>query len=287
MKTLHLFKLAFVFSFLSIFSSFAQLQSSLLWEISGNGIEKPSYLYGTIHMACEVNFPQKLINAMEGTEQLYLEIKLDDPNLQRDMMKGMQMKDGKKISSLVSKEEFEKLNAFFKSEIGMPLSMLEQTKPALLQSMLISLILECKTESAEMKLLQMYNERKQAVYGLETVQDQLDVFDKIAYEDQVKALVKMANSDLVHERKLLNNMMKFYELEDIESLLTSMDEDMYSPDQNVFLLDNRNKKWVKPMANAMAAKSTLFAVGAAHLAGENGVIKLLRKAGYTVEPILE
>lgn len=287
MKTYPFYKLAFIFTFLSTFTAFAQLQSSLLWEISGNGIEKPSYLYGTIHMACEVNFSKKLVNAMEMAEQLYLEIKLDDPNLQREMMKGMPMKNGKKISSLVSKEEFEKLNDFFKAKLGMPITMLEQTKPALLQSMLVTYLLECKPESAELKLLEVFKERKQPIFGLESVQDQMEVFDKIAYEDQAKALVKMTKSDLVHERKLLNNMMKFYELEDIESLLKSMDEDMYSPDQNVLLLDNRNKIWIKPMGNAMASKSTLFAVGAAHLAGENGVITLLRQAGYSVQPILE
>ncbi|MDV7399274.1 TraB/GumN family protein, partial [Arthrospira platensis SPKY1] len=100
----------------------------MLWEISGNGIEKPSYLYGTIHMACELNFPEKLINAIETTEQLYLEINLDDPNLQRDIMQGMQMKNGQKISSMVSKETFEKMNDFFKTRLKMPLTMLEQTK---------------------------------------------------------------------------------------------------------------------------------------------------------------
>jgi uncharacterized protein len=202
-------------------------------------------------------------------------------------MKGMQMKDGKKISSLVTKEEFEKMNAFFKERLKMPLTMIEQTKPALLQSMLISQILECNVESVEMKLLALYKERQQPILGLESVQDQMDVFDKIAYEDQVIALVKMTTGDLSAERKLISKMMKFYELEDIESLLTSMDEEKYSDNQNELLLDNRNKNWIKPMSDAMLSKSTLFAVGAAHLAGENGVIMLLRQAGYTVEPIIE
>lgn len=287
MNTLSFNKIALYISFLSTLSVFAQLPSSLLWEISGNGIEKPSFLYGTIHMACELNFPEKLTNAIETSEQLYLEINLDDPNLQRDIMQGMQMKNGQKISSMISTETFEKMNDFFKTRLGMPLTTLEQTKPALLQSMLISLILECKVESAEMQLVSRYKERKLPIFGLETVQEQMLVFDEITYEDQLKSLVKMTTGDLTEERKLLTKMMKYYELEDIESLLTAMDEDVYTPNQNEILLDNRNKKWIKPMSNAMATKSTLFAVGAAHLAGENGVISLLRKAGYQVEAVLE
>ena len=52
------------------------------------------------------------------------------------------------------------------------------------------------------------------------------------------------------------------------------------------MLDNRNSNWVKDMPAMMKNESVFFAVGAAHLAGEKGVIQLLQKAGYTVKPII-
>ncbi|MNY79236.1 TraB family protein [compost metagenome] len=51
------------------------------------------------------------------------------------------------------------------------------------------------------------------------------------------------------------------------------------------MLFSRNKKWIPRMRKIMAVKPTFFAVGAAHLGGENGVIALLRKEGYKLRAV--
>jgi uncharacterized protein YbaP (TraB family) len=53
----------------------------------------------------------------------------------------------------------------------------------------------------------------------------------------------------------------------------------------MILLYNRNRNWVQKLKTIMSEKSVTIAVGAGHLAGEKGVIKLLRKEGYTVKPV--
>ncbi|RYG41774.1 MAG: hypothetical protein EOO01_24415, partial [Chitinophagaceae bacterium] len=82
------------------------LEKSLLWKISGNGLPKPSYIYGTVHAACEVSLEPGTNNAIGQTDRLYLELDMDDPNMQSTLMAGMNMKDGKTMQQLVSPEDF-------------------------------------------------------------------------------------------------------------------------------------------------------------------------------------
>ena len=82
-------------------------------------------------------------------------------------------------------------------------------------------------------------------------------------------------------------MMAIYEDKDIEGMLTMMDDSdnkITSENQDV-LLNNRNKNWIPIMIKTMKNKATFFGVGAGHLAGEEGVIKLLRKQGFKVEAV--
>jgi hypothetical protein len=53
------------------------------------------------------------------------------------------------------------------------------------------------------------------------------------------------------------------------------------------LLYNRNRKWAKALDSLLPAKSLLIAVGAGHLPGKKGVIALLKKEGFTVEPVMD
>ena len=90
-----------------------KLDNSLLWKISGNGLSKLSYLFGTIHVTCDATLDKEVLKALEETEQLYLEMDMDDPNLQMQMMGKMMMKNGKKLTDMVSEEDFAILDGFF------------------------------------------------------------------------------------------------------------------------------------------------------------------------------
>src|SRR3954464_13245812 len=86
------------------FSSIAQNEKSLLWKVSGNGLSQPSYLYGTIHATCDATLDKTTLTALDKTKQLYLEINMDDPNMQGDVMSGMLMKGDTTIGKMVSAE---------------------------------------------------------------------------------------------------------------------------------------------------------------------------------------
>ena len=90
--------------------SFAPLQSqelekSLLWEISGNGLKESSYLYGTIHITCDASLDDNIKKALDNTSLLVLELDMDDPQLMQKMQQGAVNEGMKNISGEFTAEQ--------------------------------------------------------------------------------------------------------------------------------------------------------------------------------------
>ena len=273
--------------FISLFSNAQELEKSLLWKISGNGLKKPSYLFGTIHLTCDSSLDANTLNALEATEQLYLELDMDDKSIQMQMMKLMMMKDGAKLSTLLSPEDFKILDEFMKKNLNMSAKLFDSFKPFMISSMLFPKMLDCKSQSVESELMKITKEQNEEIFGLEIAEDQMKVFDEISYQDQVDELLKTVKDNLEKDKKEFNEMMAIYQNKDIEGMLKMMsdsDNKITSENQDI-LLNDRNKNWIPIMIKTMKDKPTFFGVGAGHLAGEEGAIKLLRKKGYKVEAV--
>ena len=266
-----------------------ELEKSLLWEISGNGLTATSYLYGTIHMTCDATLDEKVLKALEDTKLLVLEIDMDDPSIQKTMMKGIYMKDDTSIKDLVTDEEYILLSKFIQDQIGMPLDALATMKPFFLTAMFYPKLLGCSVQSYEEELMNVAHKQGEDVLGLETVEEQLNVFDDIPYKDQVADLLSSAKDNLAYDTESFKKLMELYTNENIEGMITMMAEDKNrSTSKHIDkMLNNRNKNWISKIGDHAKTQPTFFGVGAAHLAGDEGVIKLLRKAGYTVNAVMK
>lgn len=276
--------LLFVGIFTSLFANAQELEKSLLWEISGEGLESPSYLYGTIHATCDATLDANTLKALDETKQLYLEIDMDDKEMPMQMMKYMKMNNDEKLSTLVSEEDFIIIDSFLKENVSMSAKMLDTFKPFMVSAMLLPKMLDCEFKSVEGELMRVTKEQNEEVYGLEKVEDQMKVFDAIPYQEQANELLKTAKNGLEKDKLEFQKMMNVYKKKDIEELLRMMDasDNKITADNKGVLLNNRNKNWIPIIIKTAKEMPTFFGVGAAHLAGDEGVIKLLRKAGYKV-----
>ncbi|MGV3460085.1 MAG: TraB/GumN family protein [Flavobacterium sp.] len=264
-----------------------KLDNALLWKITGPGLSQPSYLFGTIHITCDATLDARTKKALDDTKQMYLELDMDDPNMQAEMMGGFMMKDGMTMSNLASAEDFALVDAFLTKNLGMSAKMMNTFKPALVSSMLYPKMIDCPMQSFEMELMKVAVAQEEEILGLESVADQMNVFDAIPYKEQMDELVKTAKGGMENDKKEFAKMLAIYNSKDLEAMHKMMDESdnkMYSKFEDV-MLDSRNKKWIAVIIAAAKTKPTFFAVGAAHLGGDNGVIKLLRKAGYKAEAV--
>lgn len=273
-----------VFAFLTL-PTFAQ-QSSLLWEISGKGLPKPSYVFGTFHLLCPKDFKisDTLKSTLAATEQTYLEIDMDDPALFTSMQKLMRLDEGKTIQTLLPEADYQYLTVFFKDSLKMNLAQLQSMKPFILTSMLYPKLLGCQPTSPEMAFVGATLQRKQEVLGLETAESQFAVLDKAGQEKAAEQLVK-AVRDYGKSKQEFQKLAAQYRSQDVENLAAAIENSPEYGDLAEDLLWKRNAAWIPVMAGAMQAKPTFFAVGAGHLGGAKGVLALLRKQGYTVKPV--
>ena len=262
--------------------------NTLLWEISGKNLKQPSYVFGTFHILCkeDIQFSANLRAALKASNQVYFEMDLDDPKNTLGGMFFMNMKD-KTLSDLYTVEELQKLTKFYKDSLKMNLSYFNKMKPMMLAALLYPRMMPCKTPSGvEIELMTIAKKEKKEILGFETIEFQSSIFDSIPYSVQAKDLLKSIDS--MDKYKLyFNKMVQTYKNQQTDSLVAIVNDKTFTDgENNDALLKNRNINWVKQLKTIFPKNNIFMAVGAAHLFGNDGLIDLLRKDGFTVKPIV-
>lgn len=274
--------------------------NSLLWKISGNGLEQPSYLFGTHHLV-----PVSFLDSIPGIKEVFNETEqtvgeLDMGNLTEMQMKIMSeamMPPGVTYATLLSSEDAVLLDSMLRAVIGVGLDQLEQLKPAMLSNLIsISLYQQYYPSVASTQNIDYYFQeealnRSRPVVGLETAEDQIEVLlNSQSPERQVELLICMVK----HPEMLKEQMDKLqiaYHAQDIHALRELYEEETPddpcpSTDEEKNLLNgNRNRTWLEKLPAIMKEKSSFIAVGCLHLPGKEGLIEGLRKQGYNVETV--
>jgi len=265
----------------------APKEKALLWKISGNGISQPSYLYGTIHLMCpdQIKIDSLLKQSFSTCKQLFLEINTSDPEMMTKAMKGMMMDSGQSLENLMSKADYDSMSHIYMYKAGIPMVLMAKAKPMLLMSAVFPSLLGCVPEGWETKFEEMAKYRKMPIKGLETIEYQLRVFDTIPYKVQANMLRDFLYN-LDSTKKGFEEILEIYLKKDINALYEMTVKEPDFGNYDALMLNNRNNNWIPVIATAAKEKPTFFAMGAAHLGGENGVISLLRKQGFKVLPVM-
>jgi uncharacterized protein YbaP (TraB family) len=273
-------------------------EKSLVWKISGKGLKKPSYLYGTIHMIPKDEFelPGTVREGLDRVGRVTFEIDMKEMTNIRSQMSLLTksfMAGGKTLKDLLNAEDYKLVKAKM-AEKGLPGGMFERMKPMFLSTLFSSDEEGGPTggagiTSVEMELYRMSKRRKLESAGLETAAYQMSVFDSIPYTAQAKMLVDGLRSmdSLTTGESQLDEMLRLYREQDISAMQSMIGEEDGMGQYEDILLKKRNQNWIPVMGRMMAEKPTLFAVGAGHLGGKYGVVALLRKEGYRVEVATE
>jgi uncharacterized protein len=271
---------------------------SLLWKIEGNGLKKPSYLFGTIHVIpkAELKLRPEVDLALKECKFIVFEIDMKEMlniKSQLALLTKAFMPSGTTLRTLLSPEDYAYVRTYMDGS-SLPSTMIDKMKPLFLSTLLGQDKEDgekaAPSTSVEMVLYKKSNKLKMSTAGLETSAYQLSLFDQIPYKEQAEMLVESlraaANSSADGQAVDPNGQLHdIYNAEDIQAMQDMMsDESAGMKGFEDILLYKRNANWIKPMGDIMANQPAFFAVGAGHLGGEKGVIALLRKAGYKVEP---
>lgn len=296
--------------FLTLIFAVALLSSAsaqLLYKISGKGLEKPSYIVGTYHLA-PAAFADSIPGAKDAAasvEQVCGEVDMSEMESMAGMqkvMKAMMLPDGKSLADILSKEEMDKLNAFMLEVLGTdmnnPMVSMQMGKmtPTAISTQLQLVQYMKKTPGFNPEAMidshfqQVAKKSGKPVIGFETLDFQISVlYTGTSIERQKELLVCMIDNqefnnkimDMLTEAYFTQNMEKILEVSEMK-MGSSCDS---SAEEDEAILYKRNADWVEKMPAIISDKSTLFVVGAAHLPGERGVLEMLKKEGYTVEGV--
>ncbi|MEO6684011.1 MAG: TraB/GumN family protein [Ginsengibacter sp.] len=262
--------------------------NTLFWKVSGKDLKKPSFLFGTFHLLCsqDIHISDPLKEAIRAVDTIYMEMDMDDPTVMLSGMMYMNMKDGKTLKDLYTPEEYKRLESYFSDSLKMPMMLFQKAKPYFLVALLYPRMMDCATPSGvEQEIIKIAKKEKKEINGLETMQLQASVFDSIPYVWQAQELLKNIDS-FPKYKKEFDEMVQMYKSQNMDSLEKAINKSEFGGDEfSEVLLFNRNRNWVKQLNSMMKNQSVLVAVGAGHLPGKDGLIDLLRKAGYTVEPL--
>lgn len=272
-------------------SNYSDDTNSIFWEISGNGIENPSYLFGTIHLIPEEKyfFPKYMENAVNSCKTLALEVDIINMPLtdKISMAKRIMMPKDFQIKDYMTAEEYHKYKSLIIDTLGIKerkFNQMLKVKPLFSSAVLINELVE-NPVAYEEKLGDIAKKNKMNIIGLETMEYQLSIFEKVSLEDQVKEVfIKGAEGNPIEE---YNKLIDSYLSQNIDTLAALSEDETEIENFKEDFLINRNKNWVPIISEQVKKEATFIAVGAAHLPGESGVINLLRKDGFTVRAIKE
>jgi uncharacterized protein len=272
----------------------AQPGKGMLWKVSGKNLPESSYLFGTYHLLTDsyLNQLPQVKQSFTQAKGVVVEAVIDSSKLQSMAM--MALMPDKKISELISAEEAKLVSTELESLMGVSLAAIDQLKPSAV--MVLMTVLYSQKLNAE--LLKKYpgqpmdvylaigaKKEGKAVTALETIEQQIDLlYNHFPVEEQARQLVIFVKQKDIGSQSQVE-LLKIYMEHDLDKLFRYADglpKDMGDSD---FLLKDRNQNWMLKLPDLMQQESQFIAVGALHLGGPDGLIALLRKQGYKVEPV--
>jgi uncharacterized protein len=258
----------------------------MLWKISGNGLTKDSYLFGTMHAKDEslFNFSETFLTSFAEADKFGMEISLD--NMMFEGIFNMMMADADyDIHKYLNEEEYSKLDKWLKKEFGFKLQVFERIKPIFIYVMTNKASLGTGNKPyLDEYLYNLAKDKNKEIVGLETVEEQVKALESITIEEQFKMILQSIDKQNKDQRDY-KKLLKAYTKQDLDKMLSQMQKSAMSDAAYKKLIDDRNVNMAERMIPIMQQQSFFVAVGAGHLPGENGIISLLRKKGYTVTAV--
>ncbi len=277
----------FVFAFL-FFNTLAfgqqKYPSTLLWKISGKNLAQPSYLYGTVHVQDRrlFYFGDSLYAAIEKTQGFAMEINPEE--MMDSIFKSLGKKDTSTfLKKILDEAEYKKIAKKLEKKFNIPADKITTKKLADEKRKMEALPAKKDDMSTIMDLYLFSLARKQGKFtgGIEDLGDQFDITDEIGKFD----IDNFIKDDPTLRKSYIENILKVYIDKDLTTLNAIVNGNRNNEFNADLMLIKRNRKMAMRMDSLSHIRSTFFAVGAAHLPGDSGLINLLSKMGYTVEPV--
>lgn len=263
-------------------------KQNLLWEISSPLTKEKSYLFGTIHLIEKefFHFPDFLKEKINQSTNIIFETPYPNSTNIRSLML---IPNNENIFSYLNENEKNKILKWSTENLKMDenefLENYGNFKPFVLFQTITQLPFLDNSVSYEQEIYKIVKNSSKKIEGLETVEEQIELLDKIPLEIQKKQLF-FAIDSTTKNQTILREMQLAYKQQDLQKIeqwiKIESKTSHFSVDDFIF---KRNKKWITKIVSNINTNSTFIAVGAGHLSGEEGLINLLKKEGFKLKSI--
>lgn len=288
---------------IAIFAAAALLwlpaRAQLLWRVSGNGLERPSYIMGTHHLALPsmLDSISGFSDALAASSAVWGEVDCDSmasPQVLQRMAMAMTAPPDSALSRLLSADGYAVVERTFNKYFGatgLTLKQLDALKPTAIATQMQVLRDAANMgnwdPSQQIDAVVQHRARAagKAVHGLESIDFQIGLLLGAPLTTQASDLLEMCKRDSVYAA-VSAEICSAYERQDLDRLLQLMEDEECAGDSREAqrLIYDRNSRWAAMLPAAMAQGPVLVCVGAGHLPGAKGLIALLRGQGFTVAP---
>lgn len=258
------------------------LPNTFFWRISGNGLQQPSYLYGTIHITEKrvFFFGDSLYKALESVEGYAGELDMDSLStyLTNNLFKDSK---SKLLKDILDKETFKKLSTKLSKKLNIPANKITVADIEKERNKAYRKSIKNGEMSGFMDAYLNNIAKKQGKWtgGIEDLNDQIGINDDETNLDPEFILQQSSESD----QAFFDLLIKVYIAQDLQGINDLYNN--YSTSFKTTYIDKRNIKMARRLDSLAHIRTMFFTMGVAHLPGENGVIELLKKRGFTVEPV--
>lgn len=257
-------------------------KKTLLWSFEWEG--ELSYLFGTMHVRDQkaFGFLEQVYEKIDACAAFATEFNLDEMN-QQATADLMDLPEGITLESLFSPKKYKKINKVLQKATGLHLGFFQNSLPFMVTSLISESVLSKDMPySLDESLWRYARDKEKLLFGLETYSQQIKIVKQIPLEHQVRALSGIGRNFKKFRKQLLQ-MTEVYAEADIHRLYK--DARKNAQGMRKILLYDRNQTMTDRLLEITSEHRICCAVGAGHLAGKKGILKLLKNAGCKVRPV--
>jgi uncharacterized protein len=268
----------------------SQAQHSLIWEISGNGLTKKSYLMGTLKFIGEKEFymPAKASSLIKQSDLFAIEDEVDH-HAQHELNTALHFPKGQSLADVMPAEDYAKVKAMFQKEFKVNAATFDKRyahiKPLPLSIIMTRLSLGEKVKFYDIELLLLAKKFDVDAYSLEPIEREAEALNAFNMEEQVKALLHSVNN-FSAQREEFKKLMADYRGGDVEEVF---DYTLHPLENNPRFIEEfyskRNEEWLPKIEKMIIENASFIALGISHLEGEKGILKLLELKGYKLTEV--
>lgn len=265
-------------------------ETSILWEVSGKGLTKTSYLFGSLKFIGEKEYylPKEAVEKIKASDIFVIEDQVDH-HAQHELNKAVHFPKGQTLATHLTPADYTKVLALFQSEFNINKSQFEskyaKLKPLALSISMTRLALGEGVKFYDIEMLRLAKQNKVKAYSLEGVDREAKALNAFSMEDQTKALMHSVDN-FATQKEEFKKLMEDYPQGNLHEIFEFT---LHPFENNARFVEEfyykRNEEWLPKIEKMLSENAAFISIGVTHLEGERGILELLKAKGYTLTPI--